>query len=203
MKSRFITFEGIDGAGKSTHLADVAARFGATGDQVLVTREPGGTPLAEQLRGLLLETPMDPLTEALIVFASRRDHVVQVISPALQSGATVLCDRFSDASAAYQGGGRGLSSQVLSTLETWVHPDLQPDLTFWFDLPPEVAAQRRAIARPPDRFEQQDLAFFTRVRGAYAQRASGSPQRFVRIDAEAPVADVSRQIRLALESRGW
>ena len=203
MKSRFITFEGIDGAGKSTHLADVAARLGAAGDEVLVTREPGGTPLAEQLRGLLLETPMDPLTEALIVFASRRDHVVQVISPALHRGATVLCDRFSDASAAYQGGGRGLSSQVLSTLETWVHPELQPDLTFWFDLPAEVAAQRRASARAPDRFEQQDLAFFTRVREAYAQRASAWPQRFVRIDAEAPVADVSRQIRQALESRGW
>ncbi len=203
MKSRFITFEGIDGAGKSTHLADVAARLGNTGDEVLVTREPGGTPLAEQLRDLLLKAPMDPLTEALIVFAGRRDHVVQVISPALQRGATVLCDRFSDASAAYQGGGRGLSPQVLCTLEAWVHPDLQPDLTFWFDLPAEVAAQRRASARAPDRFEQQDLDFFSRVRGAYAQRASGAPQRFVRIDAEAPMADVSRQIRQALESRGW
>jgi dTMP kinase len=203
LKSRFITFEGIDGAGKSTHLADVAARLGNTGDEVLVTREPGGTPLAEQLRDLLLKAPMDPLTEALIVFAGRRDHVVQVISPALQRGATVLCDRFSDASAAYQGGGRGLSPQVLCTLEAWVHPDLQPDLTFWFDLPAEVAAQRRASARAPDRFEQQDLDFFSRVRGAYAQRASGAPQRFVRIDAEAPMADVSRQIRQALESRGW
>ncbi|MES2889357.1 MAG: dTMP kinase [Pseudomonadota bacterium] len=203
MTRRFITFEGIDGAGKSTHLPVLAGRLRATGATVLLTREPGGTPLAEELRGLLLGTAMDPLTEALLVFAGRRDHVQQVIAPALQRGHTVLCDRFSDASAAYQGGGRGVPIEVLERLEEWVHPGLQPDLTFWFDLPAEMAAQRLAGARVPDRFEQQDTAFFSRVRQAYARRADEAPQRYVRLDAAAPVADVGRQIEQALEARGW
>jgi len=203
LNASFITFEGIDGAGKSTHLPDVAQRLRAGGAEVLVTREPGGTPLAEQLRSLLLGTSMDPLTEALLVFAGRRDHVQQVIAPALAQGCTVLCDRFTDASVAYQGGGRGLSLDVLNALENWVHPGLQPDLTFWFDLPAEVAAQRRLGARAPDRFEQLDTEFFSRVRAAYAQRAHDAPQRFVRIDASASVTDVRRQIQQALEARGW
>lgn len=203
MSSRFITFEGIDGAGKSTHLAAVAEHLRASGATVVVSREPGGTPLAEQLRGLLLQSPMDPLSEALLVFAGRRDHVEQVIRPALARGATVLCDRFSDASAAYQGGGRGVSAEVLARLEEWVHPGLQPHLTFWFDVPAEVAAQRLAGARAPDRFERQDVAFFNRVRAAYAARAEQAPARFVRLDAAAPLAEVGRQIRQVLEARGW
>lgn len=203
MTRRFITFEGIDGAGKSTHLPVLADRLGATGATVVLTREPGGTPLAEKLRVLLLGTTMDPLTEALLVFAGRRDHVQQVIVPALQQGHTVLCDRFSDASAAYQGGGRGVPIEVLERLEEWVHPNLQPDLTFWFDLPAETAAQRLAGARVPDRFEQQDTAFFIRVRQAYARRAEQAPQRYVRLDASAPLVDVARQIEQALEARGW
>lgn len=203
MKRRFITFEGIDGAGKSTHLQALAARLREAGGTVLVTREPGGTALAEQLRTLLLTTPMDPLTEALMVFAGRRDHVQQVIAPALARGETVVCDRFSDASAAYQGGGRGVSSEVLRQLEDWVHPGLQPDLTFWFDLPAEIAAQRLAGARQPDRFEQQDAAFFQRVGQAYAQRAAQAPERFVRVDASADVATVAQQIQVALKARGW
>jgi dTMP kinase len=180
--SRFITFEGIDGAGKSTHLGAVAEHLRAAGATVLVTREPGGTPLAEQLR---------------------RDHVQQVIMPALQRGETVLSDRFSDASLAYQGGGRGVPEALLQQLEDWVHPGLQPDLTFWFDLPADIAAQRLAGARALDRFEQQDTAFFERVRAAYARRAEWAPARFVRLDAAAPVAEVSSQIRLALEAHGW
>ncbi len=203
MKASFITFEGIDGAGKSTHLADVASRLRARGSHVILTREPGGTPLAEQLRHLLLHTPMDPLSEALIAFAGRRDHLIQVISPALQAGHTVLCDRFSDASAAYQGGGRGLSDEVFQWLECQVHPGLQPDLTLWFDLPVEVAAQRRAQARAPDRFEQQDIEFFQRVRSVYAQRAHAFPQRFVQIHAHASLEEVRGQIHQALEARGW
>ncbi|MFN9749213.1 MAG: dTMP kinase [Burkholderiales bacterium] len=203
VRSCFITFEGIDGAGKSTHLADVAARLRAHGAEVVLTREPGGTPLAEQLRHLLLHTPMDPLSEALIAFAGRRDHVLQVISPTLQAGHTVLCDRFSDATAAYQGGGRGLSPEILDWLECQVHPDLQPDLTFWFDLPAEVAAQRRAQARSPDRFEQQDTGFFERVRTVYAKRAQAFPHRFIQINAQASIEEVRRQIHQALEARGW
>ncbi len=203
MKRRFITFEGIDGAGKSTHLQTVAARLRAAGSTVVVTREPGGTPVAEQLRTLLLSATMDPLTEALMVFAGRRDHVQQVIAPALARGDTVVCDRFSDASAAYQGGGRGVPAEVFRQLEDWVHPGLQPDLTFWFDLPAEVAAQRLSGARQPDRFERQDTAFFRRVSDAYSQRAAQAPGRFVRVDASVDVASVAQQIQLALQVRGW
>ncbi len=198
MKPTFITFEGIDGAGKSTHLPAVAQQLRQAGNTVLVTREPGGTELAEQLRTLLLRAPMDPLTEALLVFAGRRDHVQQVIAPALARGEIVVCDRFSDASAAYQGGGRGVPIEVLHHLENWVHPGLQPDLTFWFDLPPELAAQRLLAARQPDRFEQQDLAFFERVRQAYLERAAQAPTRFIRVDASADRVDVAQQIQIAL-----
>lgn len=204
LKPTFISFEGIDGAGKSTHLPVVAQQLRQAGFRVLLTREPGGTELAEQLRSLLLKTPMDPLTEALLVFAARRDHVQQVIAPALARGEMVVCDRFSDASAAYQGGGRGVPLEVLEQLEHWVHPGLQPDLTFWFDLPPELAAQRLVSAREPDRFEQQDLAFFERVRQAYLHRATQAPKRFVRIDASANRADVALQIQTALQAlNGW
>ncbi len=203
MTARFISFEGIDGAGKSTHIATLTARLEQRGATVINTREPGGTELAETLRELVLHSSMDSLTEALLVFAGRRDHLLQVIQPALDAGKTVLCDRFTDASFAYQGGGRGVDLAVLGTLEKWVQGERQPDLTLWFDLPPEMAAQRRAAARTADRFEQQDLDFFGRVRAAYARRAEAAPQRFVRLDASLSVDAVAAQIAAVMESRGW
>jgi dTMP kinase len=200
---RFITFEGIDGAGKSTHLEALAGRLRERGATVHCTREPGGTPLAERLRERVLNDAMDPLTEALLVFAARRDHVQQLIAPALARGECIVCDRFTDATFAYQGGGRGFDATVLAQLEAWVHAALQPDLTLWLDLPAELAAQRRAAARAADRFEQQDLAFFERVRAGYAARAAAAPRRIVRIDAALERAAVWRQIEAALEARGW
>jgi dTMP kinase len=203
VKSRFITFEGIDGAGKSTHIAALTERLSARGAVVVNTREPGGTELAETLRGLFLHSGMDSLTEALLVFAGRRDHLQRLIEPALAAGQTVLCDRFTDASFAYQGAGRGMDLTVLTTLEQWVQNGRQPDLTLWFDLPAEMAAARRAAAREADRFEQQDLEFFERVRGGYAARAVACPQRFARIDASGSVAEVAAQISAVMEARGW
>ena len=191
---RFITFEGIDGAGKSSHIEAVADALRAQGTELVLTREPGGTPLAEQLRALFLHQAMDPLTEALLVFAARRDHLVQVIEPALARGATVLCDRFTDATFAYQGAGRGFDLAVLATLEQWVQQGRQPDLTLWFDLPPEVAAERRAAAREPDRLESEALAFFERVRAGYAARQKAAPGRVQRIDAHQPLAAVRADV---------
>lgn len=203
MTGRFITFEGIDGAGKSTHLAALADRLTAAGRAVLVTREPGGTPLAERLRELFLRDPMDDLTELLLVFAARRDHLQQVIRPALAQGTTVLCDRFTDATFAYQGAGRGVDLAWLRTLEAWVHGDLQPDLTLWFDASPAVAAQRRAAVRDADRLEVLDAAFFGRVRDGYGARLSAEPRRIVRIDAEGARDEVWQQVVAAVESRPW
>lgn len=203
MTGRFITFEGIDGAGKSTHIERVAQHLRERGASLVQTREPGGTTLAESLRTLFLHQDMDGLTEALLVFAARRDHVQRVIAPALALGQTVLCDRFTDASFAYQGGGRGMDWQVLQTLAGWVQQGREPDLTFWFDVDPQVAAQRRAQAREADRLEQLDLDFFTRVRAAYARRAEEAPMRFVRIDAGDSIDGVGRQVLQALEDRGW
>ena len=201
--SRFITFEGIDGAGKSTHITATAERLRQRGADVECTREPGGTTLAERLRELVLHEPMDALTEALLVFAARRDHVEGCIRPALARGATVLCDRFSDATFAYQGGGRGFDASVLAQLEAWVHLPLQPTITFWFDLPPAIAADRMKGARAPDRFEAEDPAFFERVRAGYAARCAADPTRFVRIDSSASRDDVQREIDRVLEARGW
>ncbi len=203
MSGQFISFEGIDGAGKSTHIDALAQRFQALGHSVVLTREPGGTPLAEQLRSLVLNQGMGDVTETLLMFAARRDHVEQVIQPALSQGHTVLCDRFSDATFAYQGGGRGVDWKLLQQLEHMVHGDLQPQLTVWFDLPAALAAQRRAAARTPDRFEQLDLAFFERVRAAYARRAAESPERFLRLDASQSVSEVWAELRQAMEARGW
>jgi dTMP kinase len=203
MAARFITFEGIDGAGKSSHIEAVAAHLRERGATVVLTREPGGTPLAERLRELLLHSPMDHLTESLLVFAARRDHVQNVIAPALARGDVVLCDRYTDATFAYQGGGRGFDPKVLSTLENWVHADVQPDLTLWFDLPADVASARRAAARTPDRFEQLDTVFFDRVRSAYAARAAQAPQRIARIDAALSFEAVAQQVFKVLESVGW
>ena len=203
MSGRFITFEGIDGAGKSTHIESVAQHLRRHGVELVQTREPGGTPLAESLRALFLHQDMDGLTEALLVFAARRDHVQRVIAPALALGQTVLCDRFTDASFAYQGGGRGMDWQVLATLEQWVQQGRQPDLTFWFDVDPALAAQRRAQARDADRLEQLDLEFFARVRAAYRRRAESAPGRIVRSDASDTLDGVATQIRAELERRGW
>lgn len=199
---RFITFEGIDGAGKTTHLDALERIWREAGHEVVRTREPGGTPLAEQLRGLFLHEPMDSLTEALLVFAARRDHLIQVIEPALARGAWVLCDRFTDATFAYQGGGRGFDLSVLTTLEGWVQGGRQPDLTFLFDLPPTVAAARLAGARQPDRFEAQDQVFFERVREMYLTRMAQHPERFVLIQADQPQDIVARAIGQALAARG-
>ncbi len=199
----FISFEGIDGAGKSTHIARVAELFRQAGRAVVLTREPGGTPLSEKLRELVLHEPMDALTEALLMFAARREHLVQVIEPALARGDVVLCDRFTDATFAYQGGGRGFEWQVLAQLERMVQalPDgalRQPDLTVWFDLDPHIAAQRLASARVPDKFESQTADFFAAVRAGYAKRQAEMPARFARIDAaqsmEAVGADVGRVV---------
>ena len=208
MSGIFISFEGIDGAGKSTHIAALSAAFQAQGRAVTLTREPGGTPLAEQLRALVLNAPMDPMTEALLVFAARRDHIVQVISPALQRGDVVLCDRFTDATFAYQGGGRGFDRGVLSTLETWVQEQgaatlLQPALTIWFDLPPAVAAVRLATARVPDRFEAQPQAFFEQVAAGYAQRYALDTARFARIDANQTPDQVWLDVLGAVRSKGF
>ncbi len=200
---RFITFEGIDGAGKSSHLEAVEQRWRARGLEVVRTREPGGTPLAESLRELLLHRGMDVLSEVLLVFAARRDHLVQVIEPALARGAMVLCDRFTDATFAYQGAGRGVDAAILQHLEQWVQQDRQPDLTVWFDAAPEEAARRRAAARSPDRFESEDLAFFTRVAAGYHARMQADPRRFVRIDANREPQAVAHSLMAALQERGW
>lgn len=207
----FISFEGIDGAGKSSHIEPLADAFRAQGRTVTRTREPGGTELAEALRDLLLNRPMDALTEALLVFAARRDHICQVIAPALVRGEVVLCDRFTDATFAYQGAGRGFSLETLSLLERTVQtgiavePDfmLEPDLTLWFDVAPAVAAERLASARAPDRFEAQDAAFFERVAQGYAARAQAAPERFVRIDGAQSRHAVWQQLTNALVRRGW
>ena len=191
---RFISFEGIDGAGKSSHIEAVANALRELGRTVVLTREPGGTPLAEQLRVLFLHQPMDALTEALLVFAARRDHLVTIIEPALARGDTVLCDRYTDATFAYQGAGRGFDLAVLGQLEQWVQQGRQPDLTLWFDVPAAVAAARRAAAREPDRLESEAQAFFERVREGYAARLSGDPQRFARIDADAPLSVVRERV---------
>ena len=200
---RFITFEGIDGAGKSSHIDALAAWLRARSLQVLVTREPGGTPLAETLRKLVLHEPMDSLTEALLVFAARRDHLQTVIEPALAAGQVVLCDRYTDASFAYQGGGRGFDLATLDSLETWVQAGRQPDLTLWFEVPAAVAAERRGAVREPDRFEVQDLAFFERVIAGYERRCQADPQRFVRVDALPARDAVWRQVETALERLAW
>jgi dTMP kinase len=206
----FISFEGIDGAGKSSHVESLAQVFRAQGRAVTVTREPGGTPLAEQLRAMALNEAMDPLTEALVMFAARRDHLLQVIEPALARGDVVLCDRFTDATFAYQGHGRGFDLQVLSVLERWVQtvPALpgklrQPDLTLWFDLAPDIAAARLAGARAPDKFESQPVEFFRRVAAGYGARLAADPARFARVDADRPREAVGQSVAAAVRERGW
>lgn len=183
MKGKFITFEGIDGAGKSTHIESSAALLRQRGVEVVVTREPGGTPLGEKLRALLLAEPMNLETETLLMFAARCEHVATVIAPALARGAWVISDRFTDATRAYQGGGRGVVRDKIDVLANWVHADTNPDVTFLFDLPREIAEQRLAGSRSLDRFERERSEFHARVRDEYLRLAAASPARFRVIDA--------------------
>lgn len=211
MGGLFISFEGIDGAGKSTHIDGLAQAFRAQGRVVTLSREPGGTPLAEKLRVMVLNDEMDAMTEALLVFAARRDHLQRLIEPALARGEVVLCDRFTDATFAYQGGGRGFDLQMLSILEQWVQTvrgagsDFirQPDLTVWFDLPAEIAAQRLAGARTPDKFEAQPVEFFRRVSDGYLNRMTAFPSRFARIKADNTRDAVWLDVLNAVHVRGW
>jgi len=198
-RGRFITFEGIDGAGKSTHIGFVTDTLKNAGIHVVSSREPGGTPLGEKLRDLLLHEKMDLETEALLMFASRREHIAQVIEPALATGSWVLSDRFTDASFAYQGGGRGLPRAKLEALENWVHPHLQPDLTLLFDVPLAVARARLDATRALDKFEQEQADFFGRCRDEYLRRATENPGRIVVIDSTASIEDVRTAIAAALE----
>jgi dTMP kinase len=197
---RFITLEGIDGAGKSTHATWLAERIAENGHAVVATREPGGTALGEKLRELLLREPMTKDSEALLMFAARREHLDLVIRPALARGDWVICDRFTDATYAYQGGGHGVPFARIRELEQWIDGDCRPDRTFLFDLPPHVSRARldRAAAkgRDLDRFEREAEAFFTRVRNAYLDRAAAEPQRFRVVDSSLPIAAV----RAALEA---
>ena len=219
----FISFAGIEGAGKSTHISALADAFKAQGRAVTTTREPGGTPLAEKLRALIMNDAMDALTESLLIFAARRDHLSRVIAPALARGDVVLCDRFTDATFAYQGGGRGFDLEVLSKLELWAQNGqglghdlvhelgkkgappamLQPDLTVWFDLPPEAAAARLAGARVPDKFEAQPIEFFRRVAQGYADRMADNPGRFARIDASLAREAVWASVYDVFAGKGW
>lgn len=200
-RGKFITFEGIDGAGKSSHIAGVTQFVRARGFTVVATREPGGTALGEKLRELLLHEPMHLETEAMLMFAARREHLAQVIEPALARGDWVVCDRFSDATYAYQGGGRGLDRTKFAALEQWVHGHLQPDLTFLFDLPPTVAGERIAAqGRDLDRFEQERADFHVRVRQAYLERAAAFTQRICVINADQPLEKIKKQVEEKLVS---
>lgn len=201
-RGKFITFEGIDGAGKSSHVEWLAGWLRDRGLTVRVTREPGGTALGEKLRALLLAEPMHLETETLLMFAARREHLAELIEPALQRGEWVVCDRFTDATYAYQGGGRGLDRGKLNTLEHWVHGHLQPDLTLLFDLPFEVARQRIALAtRELDRFEQERADFHDRVRHAYLDRAAAHPERFALIAADRSLEDIRKTLEETIASR--
>ncbi len=194
MAGKFITLEGMDGAGKSTHIPTIIQTLQAQGRVVVSTREPGGTGLGERLRELLLHEVMTPETETLLMFAARNEHIAQVIAPALARGDWVLSDRFTDASFAYQCGGRGVDSSKIAVLEQWVQGDLQPDITLLFDVPVEVSVARLANARQPDKFEAESAEFFSRIRNAYLQRAAQHPQRFRIVDANRPLDEVSASV---------
>ncbi|MHA4871664.1 dTMP kinase [Duganella sp. PWIR1] len=197
---KFITFEGIDGAGKSTHIAFVSEYIKARGVELVSSREPGGTPLGEKLREIVLHEKMHLETEALLVFASRREHIAQVIAPALARGAWVISDRFTDSTFAYQGGGRGTSLEKLEVLEQWVHPELQPDLTLLFDVPLDVARARLDATRDLDKFEQEKADFFAATRNEYLRRAAQFPQRFRVIDSTQGIAAIQLEIAAILDA---
>lgn len=194
LKGKFINFEGIDGAGKSTHIQFVADLLQSYGKTVVQTREPGGTALGESLRQLLLQDKMHLETEALLMFAARRENIAQVIQPALDRGDWVICDRFSDSSFAYQGGGRHLAIEKLDALEQWVHPNLQPDLTLLFDVPIEVARSRLNATRDLDKFEREQASFFNNTRNEYLRRAAAFPQRFRIIDSTKSIAEIRAEL---------
>ncbi|ARP86512.1 dTMP kinase [Bordetella genomosp. 9] len=198
-RGKFITLEGVDGAGKSTHTAWIADALRGHGVRVVATREPGGTPLGEQLRDLVLSQPMTLETETLVMFAARCEHVRQVIEPALARGDWVVCDRFTDATYAYQGGGRRLGAERVAALEAWVHPGLQPDRTWLFDVPLDVARARLADARTPDRFESEGAAFFERTRDAYRARAHAHPQRIRVVDGAQDIAAIRAQLQADIQ----
>lgn len=202
-RGKWITFEGIDGAGKSTQLTWFSSRLSAHlkpfGITLLTTREPGGTPLGETVREWLLHQPMQLETEALLIFAARCEHLTTVIRPALERGDWVLCDRFTDATFAYQGGGRGLARPRIAALEEWVHHGLQPDLTVLFDISTEIAHARRSAVRTPDKFESESEAFFARVRAEYLRRAREAPHRFIQIDATRRIEDIRQRLEKVIE----
>ena len=195
MRGKFITLEGMDGAGKSTHIPDIIKLLESKGVKVISTREPGGTVLGEQLRTLLLNEPMHPETETLLMFAARREHIAQIIEPALAKGAWVLSDRFTDATYAYQSGGRGVLANKVIELEAWVQGNLQPDLTLLFDVPVEVSVARLASARTPDKFERESAEFFTKIRNAYLDRATKNPNRFCIINSNQALEDVKVEVK--------
>lgn len=195
MTAKFITLEGMDGAGKSTHIPTIIEILQARGREVVSTREPGGTVLGERLRELLLHEAMHAETETLLMFAARREHIANVIAPALKRGAYVLSDRFTDATYAYQSGAKGVSANKVEILEQWVQEALQPDVTLLFDVPVEVSIARLAGARSPDKFERESADFFTRIRNAYLLRARQNPARFRIIDASKPLEEVSKMVK--------
>jgi dTMP kinase len=203
VKGKFITFEGIDGAGKSSHVEWLAEYLRGSGRIVHVTREPGGTELGEKLRELLLGTPMHLETETLLMFAARREHLARLIVPALERGEWVVCDRFSDATYAYQGGGRGLDRNKFLQIEQWVHGQLQPDLTLLFDLPLDVARERIVLAnRVLDRFEQERVDFHERVRQAYLERAHASASRIRIVDGQQSIEAIRKQLEKIVAGLG-
>jgi dTMP kinase len=203
VKGKFITLEGIDGAGKSSHVEWLAGHLRDKGRTVNVTREPGGTELGEMLRELLLGTPMHLETETLLMFAARREHLAKLIEPALGRGEWVVCDRFSDATYAYQGGGRGLDRSKFLQLEQWVHGHLQPDLTLLFDLPLDVARERIVLAnRVLDRFEQERVDFHERVRQAYLERAHASASRIRIVDGQQSIDEIRAQLKKLVATLG-
>jgi len=195
MTAKFITLEGMDGAGKSTHIPSIIEMLKARGHEVVSTREPGGTPLGERLRELLLHEAMHAETETLLMFAARREHIANVIAPALKRGAYVLSDRFTDATFAYQSGAKGVSANKVEILEQWVQENLQPDITLLFDVPVEISIARLACARSPDKFERESSDFFTRIRNAYLERASQNPQRFRVIDGSKSLEEVAKAVK--------
>ncbi|MSP87014.1 MAG: dTMP kinase [Methylotenera sp.] len=200
MTGKFISLEGMDGAGKSTHIPNIIAMLQARGHEVIPTREPGGTALGERLREILLHENMHAETETLLMFAARREHIDRVIAPALARGAYVLSDRFTDATYAYQCGAKGVAAAKIQLLEQWVQADLQPDITLLFDMPVEVSIQRLATARSPDKFERENAAFFTRIRQAYLQRAIENPARFSVIDANRPLEEVKKSVEYIIST---
>ena len=200
MRGKFITLEGMDGAGKSTHIPDIIKLLEKKDVEVVSTREPGGTALGEQLRTLLLNEPMHPETETLLMFAARREHIAQIIDPALARGAWVLSDRFTDATYAYQCGGRGVLANKVIDLEAWVQGGLQPDLTLLFDVPVEVSVARLASARTPDKFERESKEFFTKIRNAYLNRANNNPNRFCIINSNQALDDVKAEVKSVIST---